>query len=196
MAKTTYSEKLKDPRWQRKRLEIMERDSFKCVKCGSDKTELQVHHKTYKSGAEPWEYPDDNFETMCVNCHKLNHHKVRITENDGIINPEDLILKLGNFSRCVSEIGNHEGCWTIQLNRNDTSDNILRFLSLLSGYAWFDYDFHISTHSGDTITINEISQCYRYYFEYYSIGSMLNELNEEYDKLIDINQIYNKPVAI
>jgi len=30
MAKLTYSEKLKDPRWQKKRLEILSRDNFTC----------------------------------------------------------------------------------------------------------------------------------------------------------------------
>ena len=29
-----YSEKLKDPRWQKKRLEILERDNFRCQYCG------------------------------------------------------------------------------------------------------------------------------------------------------------------
>lgn len=29
----TYSQKLRDPRWQKKRLEILERDSFTCQHC-------------------------------------------------------------------------------------------------------------------------------------------------------------------
>ena len=39
-----YVEKLKDPRWQRKRLEILQRDDWKCYWCKDDKTTLNVHH--------------------------------------------------------------------------------------------------------------------------------------------------------
>ena len=39
----TYSEKLSDPRWQKKRLLILERDNFSCVKCQADDVQLQIH---------------------------------------------------------------------------------------------------------------------------------------------------------
>jgi hypothetical protein len=38
----TYSEKLKDPRWQKKRLEVMKRDDFKCKLCNDETTTLQI----------------------------------------------------------------------------------------------------------------------------------------------------------
>lgn len=72
----SYAERLKDPRWQRKRLEIMNRDSFACMECKSDTKTLHVHHKEYRSGAEPWDYPDENFETLCDGCHENRHSKV------------------------------------------------------------------------------------------------------------------------
>jgi len=31
----TYAEQLKSPKWQKKRLNIMERDQFRCQDCGS-----------------------------------------------------------------------------------------------------------------------------------------------------------------
>lgn len=71
----TYSEKLKDPRWQRKRLEIMGRDSFMCLRCKSEKLTLHVHHKRYVRDSDPWDYPDENFETLCQSCH-AGHHGV------------------------------------------------------------------------------------------------------------------------
>jgi len=40
----TYRRKLADPRWQKKRLEILERDGFECNSCGDSSTELHVHH--------------------------------------------------------------------------------------------------------------------------------------------------------
>jgi len=64
-----YSNKLKDPRWQKRRLEILNRDNFKCKFCGDDKTELQIHHLKYKG--EPWEAPSEFLETLCKDCHHL-----------------------------------------------------------------------------------------------------------------------------
>lgn len=65
----TYSEKLKTPNWQRKRLSIFERDNWRCVKCQSVQRELQVHHLDYIDGIEPWDYPNDMLITLCVDCH-------------------------------------------------------------------------------------------------------------------------------
>ena len=64
-----YAEKLKDPRWQKKRLEIMERDEFTCQCCKSKDKTLHVHHKTYEFGNDPWDYEDFNFITLCMLCH-------------------------------------------------------------------------------------------------------------------------------
>jgi hypothetical protein len=78
----TYSEKLKDPRWQRKRLEIMERDGFACQECGDEKSTLAVHHAYYVSKREPWEYPNWSLSTLCDNCHKFNHHNEDESDED------------------------------------------------------------------------------------------------------------------
>jgi hypothetical protein len=65
----TYSEKLKDPRWQRLRLEIFQRDDFACRKCGDKTRTLAVHHLYYERGREPWEYPATALVTLCEPCH-------------------------------------------------------------------------------------------------------------------------------
>lgn len=65
-----YAEKLRDPRWQKKRLEILERDNFCCRECGDKKTELHVHHLIYFSKTEPWDFPNCCLVTVCKNCHK------------------------------------------------------------------------------------------------------------------------------
>lgn len=65
----TYKEKLKDPRWQKKRLEILERDNFTCCQCGDKEETLHVHHKGYIKGNEPWEYDNNYLETLCETCH-------------------------------------------------------------------------------------------------------------------------------
>jgi 5-methylcytosine-specific restriction endonuclease McrA len=64
----TYSDKLRDPRWQKKRLEIFNRDNWKCIFCGSDSKNLQVHHCVYRR-TEPWDYPDYLYRTLCEDCH-------------------------------------------------------------------------------------------------------------------------------
>lgn len=64
-----YSTKLKDPRWQKKRLEVFSRDGFKCLACQSAEKTLHLHHLIYSKG-EPWDSPSDNFETLCDECHE------------------------------------------------------------------------------------------------------------------------------
>jgi hypothetical protein len=68
----TYSEKLKDPRWQKERLKIMERDGFRCWDCKSHTKTLHVHHSFYES-ANPWETHSDFLLTLCEDCHKKRH---------------------------------------------------------------------------------------------------------------------------
>lgn len=66
----TYAEKLKDPRWQRKRLQVLERDGFSCCLCGDKTTELHVHHRSYSKGKNPWDYDDSWLVTLCKECHE------------------------------------------------------------------------------------------------------------------------------
>lgn len=69
----SYGELLRDPRWQRKRLEIFDRDDFACQNCGSESRELHCHHRSYERGREPWDYPNQNFVTLCFICHQGEH---------------------------------------------------------------------------------------------------------------------------
>lgn len=64
-----YSDQLKHPKWQKKRLEILNRDNFTCKACGNIEQTLHVHHFKYQSGHKAWEYPDSNFITLCADCH-------------------------------------------------------------------------------------------------------------------------------
>lgn len=70
---SSYSNLLRHPQWQKKRLRIMERDGFKCGECGSETKTLNVHHDYYKAGAFPWEYPDEALKTLCQECHEKLH---------------------------------------------------------------------------------------------------------------------------
>lgn len=65
-----YKKKFLDPRWQKKRLSILQRDEFSCCRCGDTEQTLHVHHKYYTYGVEPWDYEDELLETLCVICHE------------------------------------------------------------------------------------------------------------------------------
>lgn len=65
----TYAEKLKDPRWQRLRLEVMGQSGFRCEHCGDKTKNLQVHHPAYKKGADPWDYEKTELLCYCEECH-------------------------------------------------------------------------------------------------------------------------------
>ncbi len=85
----SYSEKLKDPRWQKRRLQMLEKDGWKCSVCNdSDKT-LHVHHLEYNYGCEPWEYDDSSLLTVCETCHDLIH-----ADDDGVIHLISTCLSL------------------------------------------------------------------------------------------------------
>lgn len=76
MKENSYLALLKHPLWQKRRLEIMQRDNFTCQICGkgiNDGTTLNVHHKQYIYGKMPWEYDNTNLVTLCEKCHKIQH---------------------------------------------------------------------------------------------------------------------------
>lgn len=93
----TYQEKLRDPRWQRKRLEVLSRDNFTCCFCTDQETELHVHHLSYEKGKEPWEYDISNFETLCKDCHSIiesikKSGLIIINRENGFTSREEIVL--------------------------------------------------------------------------------------------------------
>jgi len=73
MSRTTYSEKLRDPKWQRRRLEMFTLADWKCQRCANPHEELHVHHTRYFKGREPWEYEDQWLRVLCAKCHAAEH---------------------------------------------------------------------------------------------------------------------------
>lgn len=99
-----FFEQYKDPRWQKKRLKIMERDEFMCISCQDSDNTLNVHHRVlYRKDTKPWEYEDDELITLCEDCHK---------ELTGIIKECNSIVArncfvsdfAGEFNRILKEI--------------------------------------------------------------------------------------------
>ena len=69
-----YMAKLRDPRWQKRKNEVLARDGYHCAWCraGVDHgRNLQVHHGYYDRSIEnPWEYPEGSLWTLCEYCHE------------------------------------------------------------------------------------------------------------------------------
>lgn len=68
-----YIEQFKSPLWQKKRLEILNRDNFTCQNCKSKDKQLHVHHYLYEKYNKIWEYEDDYLITLCDKCHMEWH---------------------------------------------------------------------------------------------------------------------------
>jgi 5-methylcytosine-specific restriction endonuclease McrA len=85
-----YSKQLTDPRWQKKRLLIFQRDNFMCRLCHDEATTLIVHHLCYLPNVAPWDHPDILLLTLCDQCHKDNQ-------------AYDAIAKLGRLTRVILE---------------------------------------------------------------------------------------------
>jgi hypothetical protein len=77
-----YLEQLKDPQWQRKRLEIFQLDKWTCQRCcRTDKT-LNVHHMCYRPNTRPWDYESEVFLTLCTDCHEAETLSSRAAQQE------------------------------------------------------------------------------------------------------------------
>jgi len=72
-----YREQYKDPRWQKKRLEILQRDEWQCKLCSTKEETLHVHHRYYLSGTDIWDYPNTAFATLCESCHETESQELK-----------------------------------------------------------------------------------------------------------------------
>src|SRR5262245_55772347 len=67
---SSYQKKLLDPRWQKMRLQVFERDEWCCQRCFSSEETLHVHHRYYTRDTDPWDYPMEALVTLCETCHE------------------------------------------------------------------------------------------------------------------------------
>ena len=84
-ARSAYAQKLRDPRWQKMRLKIMERDEFTCQFCFDSESTLNVHHRDYQRGKDPWDYPENWLVTLCETCHR-DESESRPDEEKSLLN--------------------------------------------------------------------------------------------------------------
>lgn len=71
-----YKEQILDPRWQKRRLEILNRDKFSCTYCGETKLTLHVHHTYYENDVYIWDAKDEYLTTLCCEHHKYFHDRI------------------------------------------------------------------------------------------------------------------------
>ena len=67
-----YSELLLEPAWKDKREYVLDTQGRYCNRSLLTSRQ-QVHHRYYRTGALPWEYPDECFEVLCRPCHRIEH---------------------------------------------------------------------------------------------------------------------------
>ena len=103
-----YSKSLRDPRWQKKRLEIMQRDDFTCQYCGAKDKPLNVHHIGYEKGKKPWEYAHRKMITLCEDCHRHEHKSedniksfIDFFRKDGVLMPEIEAILCSSMIRMI-----------------------------------------------------------------------------------------------
>lgn len=104
----TYSEKLRDPRWQKMRLQIMERDGFACRVCSATTKPLNVHHLAYFPHADPWDYPPKMLITLCDDDHKAEEEGkiaadaqlIEVLRRNGAMNSD-----INRITQIIRELG-------------------------------------------------------------------------------------------
>jgi len=123
----TYKEKLLNPKWQKKRLEILQRDNFTCQLCSDTETELHIHHKEYSWDNEPWEYESDNFQTLCKRCHVSTEY-LKESKCTPIISVKKNYTNLGCVVSCI--IKNEMDVLMLSLIYIDESNKVFDLINL------------------------------------------------------------------
>lgn len=150
-----YSDKLKNPKWQKKRLEILNLHGFKCEKCGCEEKELHVYHRFYLKGREVWQYDNDVFQVLCCDCHEKEHEKEEKTTIIEVI-PEkykELIFNIESFGNVDF---NNINCFINLIESEESFNEIFRLLANAINSSWFNQALDI-LRDKETIEQLEIS---------------------------------------
>ena len=75
-----YGDLLRDIRWQKRRLHMLEKRGWCCEYCCSVTETINVHHRKYRPGLMPWEYEDEELQVLCEPCHTEQHFPGRVLE--------------------------------------------------------------------------------------------------------------------
>lgn len=89
-----YVDDLRHPKWQRKRLEILQAADWKCSSCESEDRTLHVHHRRYIKTRKPWEYDDTDLISLCEECHRLFHAVDKGYKDLEVVRKQALLQKI------------------------------------------------------------------------------------------------------
>src|SRR5688572_16118982 len=128
----SYSDLLKDPRWQKKRLEILGRDNFTCQSCGSTTKTLHVHHHYYINGRMPWEYNETLLITLCYDCHEVEEGMKQLDEDYIRVLLSCKILRI-DIESLVNTITCHlnKDCTELNMTPKDTRARFTEMLEVI-----------------------------------------------------------------
>ena len=97
----TYKEKLLDPRWQKKRLEVLERDEWTCQYCHDTEDTLHVHHIYYAASRNPWDTLESGLVTYCQCCHSFEEYMKKSYPDFNIIEVVKKKEDTGTYLICL-----------------------------------------------------------------------------------------------
>ena len=118
----SYGEKLKDPRWQKKRLEILERDGWECTNCGTKDVELHVHHLKYNGN--PWDAKNEDLQTLCKDCHAIAKGSVEIINDITDMIMQFSLKELSIFQTLLDRICFYNNRYDVLIHLSDSLENI------------------------------------------------------------------------
>jgi hypothetical protein len=87
-----FKKSYRNANWYSFSEKIRARDNYQCLKCQKTKAEvtLQVHHKLYVCGLQPWEYALSDCLTLCKGCHAEEHSLIEPRRGWTLIGIDDL----------------------------------------------------------------------------------------------------------
>lgn len=124
-----YWKKLKNTRWQKKRLELLNAADFKCQSpfCFNDENaELHIHHRIYIKGKQPWEYEPWAYIVVCDKCHECYQNSMQAAAI--------ILAKSENLTFGLGGLSSTNGCIVREFfdalaNLCECSDDILKILT-------------------------------------------------------------------
>lgn len=80
-----YSYRLKDGMWGELTRLLCKKANYICSNCKKYfpyNRYLTVHHRYYIEDLDPWHYPSDTYQVLCINCHNsIDHSNIKRLKN-------------------------------------------------------------------------------------------------------------------
>jgi hypothetical protein len=156
-----YAQQLRDPRWQRRRLEMLNAAEWKCQECLDGFQTLHVHHKIYHKNAAPWDYGDHELIVLCEFCHEGRHQwKSKLQLAIGELEQSELERLLG-YAQTIAVFGRRSPASTkIRLEGIEHAAGVSDAL-MPSGHGRADEVVELRDRQDECVTAEQLLQLYR-----------------------------------